>query len=105
MLTTYCPACEPEPRCSPLADGSPVHPDLFSNWFRAHVKAAGLKPIRLHDLRHTYATLGLAKTDPKTMSTRLGHATVAFTLDRYTHAVPALDEEAAERVAGLIPGM
>jgi len=58
-----------------------------------------------HDLRHTHATLSIsfaAGVHPKVVSDRLGHATVAFTLDVYSHAVPALQEEAAERVAALV---
>ena len=84
-------------------DGSPIHPDRFTQMFDKHVKASGLPRIRLHDLRHTYATLALsADVHPKVVSERLGHATVAFTLDVYSHAVPALHEEAADRVASLI---
>ena len=56
----------------------------------------------MHDLRHTHATLALAVgVHPKVAQERLGHSTVAFTLDVYSHAVPALQEEAAERVAPL----
>lgn len=85
-------------------DGEPVHPDRFSrDWFAQHVKAAGLRPIRLHDLRHTHATLALqAGIHPKQVSSRLGHATVSITLDIYSHAVPEMDEEAAVRVAALV---
>lgn len=84
-------------------DGRPIHPDRFTQMFDKHVKDAGLPRIRLHDLRHTYATLALAAgVHPKVVSERLGHATVAFTLDVYSHAVPALQEDAAERVASLI---
>lgn len=73
--------------------------------FDKHVKASGLPRIRLHDLRHTYATLALsADVHPKVVSERLGHATVAFTLDVYSHAVPALQEAAADKVASLIFG-
>jgi len=87
-------------------DGSPINPSWFSDSFRSHVKALGLKEIRLHDLRHTYATMAFGAGVPaKVVSDRLGHSTVAFTLDRYSHHVPALDEEAAEKVAGLIPAM
>ena len=61
--------------------------------------------MRLHDLRHTYATLALqAGVDAKTVSSRLGHSTVAFTLDVYTKAVPQLDRDAADQIAGLIFG-
>lgn len=84
-------------------DGSLIHPERFTQMFDKHVKNAGLSRIRLHDLRHTHATLALAAgVHPKVVSERLGHATVAFTLDVYSHAVPALQEEAAERVAALI---
>jgi integrase len=84
-------------------DGTLVHPDRFTQMFDKHVKHSGLPRIRLHDLRHTHATLALAAgVHPKVVSERLGHATVAFTLDVYSHAVPALQEEAADRVAALI---
>jgi integrase len=65
----------------------------------------GLPAIRLHDMRHSYATAGLAAgVPPKVMSERLGHATVAFTLDTYTSALPAMDKSAADVVAALILG-
>ena len=65
-------------------------------------RPAGLPKLRLHDLRHTHVTLALAAgVHPKVVQERLGHSTVAFTLDVYSHAVPALQEEAAERVAAL----
>jgi integrase len=84
-------------------DGRPVHPDYFSQTFDRTVKRLGLRRVRLHDLRHTYATLALrAGVDAKTVSARLGHATVAFTLDVYTKAVPQLDRDAARKVAELI---
>jgi integrase len=84
-------------------DGNPMHPDLFSQQFDRMVARSGLPRIRLHDLRHTYATISLkAGVHPKVVSERLGHATVAFTLDRYSHAVPGMQEDAAERVASLI---
>jgi integrase len=74
-------------------------------WFRKRVRAANLPSIRLHDMRHSYATAGLAAgVPPKVMSERLGHATVAFTLDTYTSALPAMDKSAAEVIAGLILG-
>jgi integrase len=88
-----------------MPDGAPIHPNRFSLWFRTRVRAANLPAIRLHDLRHSYATAGLAAgVPPKVISERLGHATVAFTLDTYTSALPALDKSAAEVVAGLILG-
>jgi integrase len=89
-----------------MPGGTPIHPNRFSLWFRRHVRAAGLPAIRLHDMRHSYATAGLAAgVPPKVMSERLGHATVAFTLDTYTSALPAMDKSAADVVAGLILGI
>lgn len=87
----------------PREDGSLVHPDSFYKRFVVLVKRSGLPRISLHGLRHTHATLALqAGVHPKVVSERLGHATVAFTLDRYSHAIPALQEEAAEIVAALV---
>ena len=85
------------------SDGSPLHPDLVTRRFRTLVEQAGLPKIRLHDLRHTYATLALrAGVHPKVVSERLGHATVGITLDLYSHVAPSLDQQAAETVAGLL---
>jgi integrase len=66
---------------------------------------SGLPKIRLHDLRHTWACLALrAGASPKIVSEPLGHASVAFTLDVYTHAIPGWEADAAATVAGLIFG-
>lgn len=86
-------------------NGDPVHPDYFSQTFDRTVRRLGLPKIRLHDLRHTHATLGLKAGVPiKVMSDRLGHATTAFTMDIYTHAIPAIEHEAAEQIADLVFG-
>ena len=83
--------------------GRALHPWLVSRCFRAALKGAMLPDIRLHDLRHTHATLALqAGIHPKVVSERLGHATVAITLDTYSHAIPAMQEEAAALIAGLV---
>ena len=84
-------------------DGTPYHPEVVSRFFRQAVKRAMLPEIRLHDLRHTNATLALrAGIHPKVVSERLGHATVSITLDTYSHAIPAMQEEAAARIAELV---
>jgi integrase len=81
------------------------NPDYFSQVFDRTVAKLDIPRIRLHDLRHTHATLGLAAgVPPKVMSDRLGHATVAFTQDVYMHAIPRLEEEAADQMAALIFG-
>jgi integrase len=84
-------------------DGDPYHPERVSKLFLQAAKKAGLPRIRLHDLRHTYATLALrAGVHPKIVSERLGHANIGITLDCYSHCLPALSEEAACRVAALV---
>ena len=87
-------------------DGTPMHPDNVSKTFKRLAKAAGLPQIRLHDLRHSHATHCLeAGVHAKVVSERLGHSTVAMTLDVYSHAVPAMEEDAAAKVAALVLGV
>jgi integrase len=84
-------------------DGSPIHPQAFSAAFERHAAAANLSKLSLHGLRHTHATIALrAGVHPKVVSERLGHASVAFTLDTYTDALPDMQETAAELVAALV---
>lgn len=85
------------------ADGRPYHPERLSRAFKAQVRAAGLPDIRLHDLRHTWATLALQAGIPaKIVQDRLGHSTVAITLNIYSHVTPQLQSDAASTVAALI---
>ena len=84
-------------------NGAALDPESVSRYWRQAVKKAMLPTIRLHDLRHTHATLALqAGVHPKVVSERLGHATVSITLDTYSHAIPAMQEEAAALIAGLV---
>jgi integrase len=86
-------------------DGTPIHPEWLSDAFEWRIKTAGLPRIRLHDLRHTHASLGLAAGVPiKVMSERLGHTSSSFTADAYQHVTPGLEEEAAATVARLVFG-
>lgn len=86
-------------------DGGYVHPDGFGKAFKRLQRGAGLPTIRFHDLRHTHASLALqAGVHPSVVSERLGHSTVAMTLDTYTHVIPALQEQAAATVAELVFG-
>jgi len=79
-------------------DGSPINPNAITLAFRRIIKRAGLRRIRLHDLRHTHATLMLkAGVHPKVVSERLGHANIGITLDIYSHVLPGLQEAAAEK--------
>ncbi|MBW2230974.1 MAG: site-specific integrase, partial [Deltaproteobacteria bacterium] len=70
------------------------------------LKAAGLpKEFRWYDCRHTCATLLLAAGEnAKVVSERLGHATVAFTLDRYAHVMPGMQEQASEKLEAMLFG-
>ena len=80
--------------------GEQLHPERISALFARLVRTAALPPIPLHGLRHTYASLALAKgVNAGIVSRRLGHATVAFTLDIYSHVLPQVDAEAAEVIA------
>ena len=84
-------------------DGRPLHPERFSRWFERLAREAGLPEIRLHDVRHSYATAALAAGVPaKVISERLGHANIAITMDTYSHVLPGMDERAASVVARLI---
>ncbi len=78
-------------------DGSPLHPQRLSTWFHKVVLDVGQPPIRLHDLRH-YA----AGQPAKVVSERLGHSSIAITLDIYSHVLPSMDEAAAAAIAGAI---
>jgi integrase len=89
--------------CRP--DGGPLHPERFARTFQIEAVRAGLPKIRLHDLRHTWATLALAAGEhPKVVQERLGHANVSITLDIYSRVTEGLHGAAADRVAGLIFG-
>jgi len=86
-------------------DGAALHPDQISNAFERLTQAAELPRIRLHDLRHTYATLALQSGVPLwAVSDILGHASLAITSNVYRHAIPPVFEEAAGKVAGLMLG-
>ena len=83
--------------------GKPIHPERVTILFIQASKRAGVPRIRLHDLRHTHATLALsAGVHAKVVSERLGHANIGITLDTYSHCLPALSEEAACLVAALM---
>jgi integrase len=77
--------------------------DLRSNSFVPLLKRAGLPSIRVYDLRHTAATLLLlADTNPKIVSERLGHSTIALTLDTYSHVLPTMQARAADVMQRLL---
>jgi integrase len=84
-------------------NGSSIHPHALSRMFRNRVLQLGLRTIRLHDLRHTHATLALHAGVPVVVvSERLGHHSPAFTLHQYAHALPGMQAAAAAAVADLV---
>ncbi len=81
-----------------------LDPSTVTHTFARVLRQAGLPHIRFHDLRHTHATLlFMAGVHPKVVSERLGHSSVAFTMDTYSHVLPTMQETAAERFDRLIP--
>lgn len=85
------------------ADGSALHPMSVTKHFGSLAAGCGLPRIRLHDLRHTAATLALsAGVHPKVVSERLGHSSVQITLDRYSHVTPALQRDAADLISAMV---
>ncbi|GAA4950916.1 tyrosine-type recombinase/integrase [Streptomonospora halophila] len=84
-------------------DGTGLRPSWVSDEFARIVARADLPPIRLHDLRHGAASLGLAAgVDIKVVSAELGHSTTTFTQDTYQTVFPEVAREAAEATAGLL---
>lgn len=78
---------------------------LIRKWFRPLLKRAGLPAIRLHDLRHTYASIALANgTHPKVVQEALGHSTIAITMDLYSHVTTSLGREAARTMGAALFG-
>ena len=77
--------------------GTPINPsNLRQRSFAPLLKKAGLQHIRFHDLRHTCATLLLSQnTHPKFVQELLGHATIAITLDTYSHVIPGMGDHTA----------
>ena len=80
-------------------DGSPLQPRSITHEWMRLIKKTALPRIRFHDLRHTHATQMLAAgVHPKIASERLGHSTIGITLDLYSHVMPGMQADAAERV-------
>jgi integrase len=81
------------------SSGRPLNPNNLYRNYEAIVAAGGVPRIRLHDLRHTHATLLLqAGTPIKAVSERLGHAKTSITLDTYAHVLPQMQDHAVEAI-------
>lgn len=80
----------------PSLTGRPIFKRSLRDTFTKIIRRAGVRQIRFHDVRHTNATLLIAKgMDIKTVSSRLGHSSVVITLDTYAKFMPEADQRAA----------
>jgi integrase len=88
----------------PSEVGTPLtHPNLTAVFKRVLKNARLRTSLRLYDLRHTHATLLLSEgVHPKVVSERLGHSTIVLTLDVYSHVLPTMQVEAAQRLDRLL---
>jgi integrase len=84
-------------------DLQPLHPQRLTDLFQHAARDAGVPVIRLHDARHSCATLALdAGVHPKVVQQLLGHSSWSTTMDRYSHRVDRLQREATQRIEGLL---
>ena len=82
------------------AIGSPIDPRNFTEQFERLLKSAMLPHVRFHDMRHSHATmLLLQNVQPKIVQERLGHSTIAMTMDTYSHILPGMQEDATSKVS------
>ena len=85
------------------SSGRPISPRNLIRHFKETLVATGLPDIRVHDLRHSHASLLLASgVNPKLVQERLGHASITLTLDTYSHVIPGLQEEVARKMDDLM---
>lgn len=83
--------------------GTPLEARNVSHRFHAILAAAGLPRIRFHDLRHSAATLMLAQgVSPRVVMETLGHSTIGMTMNVYAHVIPALQQDAADRMDAIL---
>ena len=81
-------------------DGKPFHPDSVTQKWERFVDKSQLPKIRLHDLRHSNATaLIAAGVNGKIVQHRLGHADISTTFNTYTHVLPEMDGDAADKLS------
>ena len=99
------PAWEDNGLVFTTATGRPIHPRNVTRTLESVLKRAGLPPIRFHDLRHSHATILLtAGENPRVVQERLGHAQISLTLQTYSHVLPDLQRQAAEKLDRMLGG-
>jgi integrase len=88
---------------SPVKEDSPLDPDSIGRRMHKIMDAAGVKQVRFHDLRHTFATNAIeGGMDPKTLSAVIGHVSAATTLDIYSHVTDNMQKNAAQKIGGFL---
>lgn len=89
-----------------LEDGKPIHPQTLARIWERTAGASDVKPVTLHGLRHTHATLLLLAGVPlKVVSERLGHSSIQITADTYQHVMDHMQQGTAVKVGELLgPG-
>ena len=85
-------------------EGKPIDPSVLSHNFARLIKRAGFQNVRFHDLRHTFASLMLLRgAKPKVISEALGHSSVAFTMDVYSHIIEGMQSDAMALLNEVLP--
>lgn len=85
-------------------EGKPMDPGVLTHNFARIAKKAGLQGVRFHDLRHTFASLMFLRgAKPKVISEALGHASVAFTMDVYSHIIEGMQSDAMALLDEVLP--
>jgi integrase len=85
-------------------DGTPLDPCTVTHNFARIVRRAGLGRVRFHDLRHTFASIMLMKGAPaKVISEALGHASVAFTINTYSHLLGGMQKDSMKLLDEALP--
>lgn len=85
--------------------GAPLDGPKVTKWFQAHLAAAGLPRIPFHALRHTAASLLLAQgVHARVVMEILGHSQISLTMNTYSHVIPSLERDAANRMNAILSG-
>jgi integrase len=85
-------------------EGKPISPSVLSHAFTRIARRVGLEGVRFHDLRHTFASLMLLRgAKPKVISEALGHSSVAFTMDTYSHIIEGMQSDAIALLDEVLP--
>ncbi|GAF93136.1 unnamed protein product, partial [marine sediment metagenome] len=85
-------------------EGKPLDPSVLTHNFARIAKRSGLQNVRFHDLRHTFASLMLLRgAKPKVISEALGHSSVAFTMDAYSHIIEGMQSDAMALLDEVLP--